>query len=133
MFLDKNAPESSLLLFLYRIHESPSAPMATHELDTKNSEDEKRSPTSEHHEIAGSESIDHSDANGDDALLLVGKERTAEFSEEYNLKLRRKLVSWWGVFSQCSLSLIPSKDLLIPPLCAAVYFTQFMCVYRAYS
>ncbi|KAE9410394.1 MFS general substrate transporter [Gymnopus androsaceus JB14] len=82
--------------------------MATHELDRKNSEDEKRSPTSEHHEIAGSESIDHSDANGDDALLLVGKERTAEFSEEYNLKLRRKL------------------DLLIPPLCAAVYFTQFM-------
>ena len=30
--------------------------------------------------------------DGDEALLLVGTERTAEFSEEYNLKLRRKLV-----------------------------------------
>ncbi|KAL6299108.1 MFS general substrate transporter [Sparassis latifolia] len=45
---------------------------------------------------------------GDEALKLVGKERTAEFSEEYNRKLRRKL------------------DLLIIPLCAAVYFTQFL-------
>ncbi|KAH8118442.1 MFS general substrate transporter [Phellopilus nigrolimitatus] len=45
---------------------------------------------------------------GDKALELVGEERTHEFSEEYNLKLRRKL------------------DLLIPPICAAVYFTQFL-------
>ncbi|KAI0347076.1 MFS general substrate transporter [Trametopsis cervina] len=45
---------------------------------------------------------------GDEALHLVGRERTAEFSEEYNKKLRRKL------------------DLIIPPLCAAVYFTQFL-------
>lgn len=29
---------------------------------------------------------------GDEALKLVGRERTAEFSEEYNRKLRRKLV-----------------------------------------
>ena len=28
----------------------------------------------------------------DEALKLVGQERTAEFSEEYNRKLRRKLV-----------------------------------------
>lgn len=28
----------------------------------------------------------------DEALKLVGRERTAEFSEEYNRKLRRKLV-----------------------------------------
>ncbi|KAE9388672.1 MFS general substrate transporter [Gymnopus androsaceus JB14] len=48
------------------------------------------------------------DTNADEALQLVGKERTAEFSEEFNRKLRRKL------------------DLLIPPLCAAVYFTQFL-------
>ncbi|KAF9269215.1 MFS general substrate transporter [Marasmius fiardii PR-910] len=46
--------------------------------------------------------------SGDEALKLVGTQRTAEFSEEYNLRLRRKL------------------DLLIPPLCAAVYFTQFL-------
>ncbi|KAM5532434.1 hypothetical protein V8D89_013928 [Ganoderma adspersum] len=46
--------------------------------------------------------------DADEALRLVGKERTAQFSEEYNKKLRRKL------------------DLIIPPLCAAVYFTQFL-------
>ncbi|KAF8165418.1 MFS general substrate transporter [Crassisporium funariophilum] len=51
-------------------------------------------------------SIDLKD--GDEALRLIGAERTAQFSEEYNRKLRRKL------------------DLLIPPLCAAVYFTQFL-------
>ncbi|KAK7056443.1 hypothetical protein VNI00_002998 [Paramarasmius palmivorus] len=45
---------------------------------------------------------------GDEALKLVGLERTADFSEEYNRKLRRKM------------------DLLIPPLCAAVYFSQFL-------
>lgn len=31
--------------------------------------------------------------DGDEALKLVGMERTAEFSEEFNRKLRRKLVS----------------------------------------
>ncbi|KAJ7179249.1 MFS general substrate transporter [Mycena filopes] len=46
--------------------------------------------------------------DGDEALRLVGTARTTQFSEEYNLKLRRKL------------------DRLIPPLCAAVYFTQFL-------
>ena len=30
---------------------------------------------------------------GDEALKLVGPERTEEFTEEYNAKLRRKLVS----------------------------------------
>ncbi|KAI0698935.1 MFS general substrate transporter [Cytidiella melzeri] len=45
---------------------------------------------------------------GDEALHLVGRERTAQFSEEYNRKLRKKL------------------DFIIPPLCAAVYFTQFL-------
>ncbi|KAI0321877.1 major facilitator superfamily domain-containing protein [Amylostereum chailletii] len=35
-------------------------------------------------------------------------EREAHFSEEYNLRLRKKLDRW------------------IPPLCAAVYFTQFL-------
>ena len=30
---------------------------------------------------------------GDEALHLVGAQRTTEFTEEYNLKLRRKLVS----------------------------------------
>ncbi|OBZ71804.1 Allantoate permease [Grifola frondosa] len=44
----------------------------------------------------------------DEALKLVGLERTAVFSEEYYAKLRRKL------------------DLTIPPLCAAVYCTQYL-------
>ncbi len=30
---------------------------------------------------------------GDEALKLVGRERTAQFSEEYDRRLRRKLVS----------------------------------------
>ncbi|KAF5346292.1 hypothetical protein D9758_011513 [Tetrapyrgos nigripes] len=49
-----------------------------------------------------------SSADGDEALKLVGKERTTQFTEEYNRRLRRKL------------------DFVIPPLCAAVYFTQFL-------
>jgi len=36
-----------------------------------------------------------SSVDGDEALRLVGRERTAQFSEEYNKKLRRKLVSIW--------------------------------------
>ncbi|KAH8118441.1 MFS general substrate transporter [Phellopilus nigrolimitatus] len=46
--------------------------------------------------------------DGDEALELVGTHRTVHFSEEFNNKVRRKL------------------DWTIPPLCAAVYFTQFL-------
>lgn len=35
-------------------------------------------------------SVDLND--GDEALRLIGAERTTQFSEEYNAKLRRKLV-----------------------------------------
>ncbi|KIK65345.1 hypothetical protein GYMLUDRAFT_347657 [Collybiopsis luxurians FD-317 M1] len=69
---------------------APASPVASEQLETV------------------TDSIDASDVFADEALRLVGKERTAEFSAEYNLKLRRKL------------------DMLIPPLCAAVYFTQFL-------
>ncbi|OCB91702.1 MFS general substrate transporter [Sanghuangporus baumii] len=51
-------------------------------------------------------SIDATD--GDEALELVGMRRTAQFSKEYNLRLRKKL------------------DWVIPPLSAAVYFTQYL-------
>ncbi|KAI0269278.1 MFS general substrate transporter [Gloeopeniophorella convolvens] len=61
----------------------------------------------EKHEASTTESIVDS-REGDEALKLVGRERQAHFSEEYNRRLRRKL-DWW-----------------IPPLCAAVYFTQFL-------
>ncbi|KAI0049609.1 MFS general substrate transporter [Auriscalpium vulgare] len=46
--------------------------------------------------------------DGDEALVLVGRDKQADFTDEYNRRLRRKL------------------DLWIPPLCAAVYFTQFL-------
>ncbi|KAI0301832.1 MFS general substrate transporter [Multifurca ochricompacta] len=46
--------------------------------------------------------------DGDEALKLVGRERQVHFSEEYNLRLRKKLDRW------------------IPPLSAAIYFTQFL-------
>ncbi|EIW61735.1 MFS general substrate transporter [Trametes versicolor FP-101664 SS1] len=69
--------------------------------------DEKRSRDEEKDGYDVTVSVTDS-VEGDEALKLVGRERTAEFSEEYNRKLRRKL------------------DLLIPPLCAAVYFTQFL-------
>ncbi|KAF9006454.1 MFS general substrate transporter [Cyathus striatus] len=75
--------------------------------DEKKRDDEKKSSAEESvKEVGDSFSVDLKD--GDEALRLIGAERTAEFSEEYNLRLRRKL------------------DLLIPPLCAAVYFTQFL-------
>jgi hypothetical protein len=38
------------------------------------------------------ETITINSVDGDEALRLVGTARTAQFSEEYNLKLRRKLV-----------------------------------------
>lgn len=51
--------------------------------------DEKR-------ELSGEDSFDEKlsvDLNdGDEALRLIGTERTNQFSEEYNAKLRRKLV-----------------------------------------
>ncbi|KAJ3767127.1 MFS general substrate transporter [Lentinula raphanica] len=92
---------------------TPEASMVDNEPGKKFEEipfDEKEFPTSPVSvEQLGSVSIEDSDsANVDEALQLVGKEQTAQFSDEFNRKLRRKL------------------DLLIPPLCAAVYFTQFL-------
>ena len=48
--------------------------------------DEKQAETLEIASITDS-------VEGDEALHLVGRERTAQFSEEYNKRLRRKLVS----------------------------------------
>ena len=74
-------------------------------------------------------SLDIDDA--DAALGLVGTKRTMQFSEEYNRKLRRKLVRVFFV-DRCGRSDFVRKDLTIPPLCAAVYFTQFMYVIPSY-
>ena len=74
-----------------------------------------------------SEVVESSD--GDEALRLVGRERTAQFSDEYNRKLRRKLVSGshdLPAFLTNSTQCVTEQDMIIPPLCAAVYFTQFL-------
>jgi MFS transporter, ACS family, DAL5 transporter family protein len=84
--------------------------------DTQSALDEKR-PASE----LSSEIYD-----GDEALQLVGAERTAQFSEEYNLKLRRKLVSSLGHPGDGYLYVCFRQDGVIIPICAAVYFTQFL-------
>ena len=70
-------------------------------------------------------SVDSKDA--DAALVLVGTHRTTQFSEEYNKKLRRKLVIMRKFLFLALLNIaITLKDFIIPPLCAAVYFTQFL-------
>ncbi|PPQ83745.1 hypothetical protein CVT24_007788 [Panaeolus cyanescens] len=65
-------------------------------------------PHSECSFVEKSVSVDSDFKDGDEALRHIGAERTAQFSEEYNLKLRKKI------------------DRLIPPLCAAVFFTQYL-------
>jgi hypothetical protein len=45
----------------------------------------------------GSDTIDLSE--GDEALQLVGTQRTSQFSDEYNRKLRRKLVRKYSTTS----------------------------------
>jgi hypothetical protein len=93
------------------------------------SETEKRSLDAEARDEKVADTVTINSVEGDEALRLVGTARTAQFSEEYNRKLRRKLV---GVFSSVwyfpSSSFRAVQDLLIIPLCAAVYFTQFLCV-----
>lgn len=42
-------------------------------------------------------------SQGDEALELVGRERTAQFSEEYNRKLLHKLVRRFSLSCLCSL------------------------------
>lgn len=54
-------------------------------VDEKRSQDEEKAGYDVTVSVADS-------VEGDEALKLVGRERTAEFSEEYNRKLRRKLV-----------------------------------------
>lgn len=77
---------------------------------------EKRPPSEVSYDLEG----------GDEALNLVGAQRTTDFTEEFNLKLRRKLVSDDNHSQSPSHSSTLRQDLLIPPICAAVYFTQFL-------
>ena len=68
-----------------------SAAQARKSVEKRNSTEKALSQDDEKVAYDGSASSTDS-ADGDEALQLVGKERTAEFSEEYNLRLRRKLV-----------------------------------------
>ena len=51
------------------------------------------SPVVDEKHVVDSDTASYVDTlEGDEALQLVGRERTAEFSEDYNRRLRRKLV-----------------------------------------
>jgi ACS family allantoate permease-like MFS transporter len=93
----------------------PGSTIDTEEKDASNIH-EKRPPSEVSYDLKG----------GDEALHLVGAQRTTEYTEEFNLKLRRKLVSDGNRFQSISQSFTFRQDLLIPPICAAVYFTQFL-------
>lgn len=66
----------------------------------------------------------------DEALKLVGLERTQVFSDEQYRKLRRKFVSSQLPLFLCNMLNI-YQDLTIPPLCALVYFTQYLYVFKS--
>ena len=53
---------------------------------------EKKVESVEVHEVEKLDSYTVDTSQGDEALQLVGVERKERFSDEYNLKLRRKLV-----------------------------------------
>ena len=93
--------------------------------------DEKPGPASTEDEKQVYESqtislVDSSD--GDEALKLVGREREVQFSDEYNRKLRNKLVGalFFSRGGRTTYRTLCTQDRIIPPLCAAVYFTQFL-------
>ena len=64
-------------------------------------EEEKKSSSSvDEKRVVDAEALSVDDTiHGDEALELVGRERTEQFSEEYNLRLRRKLVSHRHTFT----------------------------------
>jgi ACS family allantoate permease-like MFS transporter len=93
----------------------PGSIIDTEEKDASNLH-EKRPPSEVNYDLEG----------GDEALHLVGAQRTTDFTEEFNLKLRRKLVSDGNHSQSPSHPFTLRQDLLIPPICAAVYFTQFL-------
>ena len=87
--------------------------------------DKEEKDVSNHHEKRPPSEVNYDLEGGDEALHLVGAQRMTEYTEEFNLKLRRKLVSGSN-HSQSLLNFTLPQDLLIPPICAAVYFTQFL-------
>ena len=62
---------------------------------------------------------------GDEALRLVGTE-AHKFSEDYNRRLRNKLVRRVRAHYTILALLTDQQDKVIVPITAAVYFTQFL-------
>lgn len=87
--------------------------------DDKKSLDEKmqsRDEEKDAYDVAVSESeVPVEKAEGDEALKLVGRERTAQFTEEYNKKLRRKLVRFCFHIPTSDSALTRSAGLDHPP------------------
>lgn len=78
----------------------------------------------------GKEKADGNDANsfnptdGDEALRLIGVERTTEFTEEYNRKLRRKLVhSQFDCFRNMLTILLRSGSADSAYMCCRIFHT----------
>jgi ACS family allantoate permease-like MFS transporter len=83
-------------------------------------------------EKAVDEQTSFDQSHGDDALQLVGSQRTTQFSEAYYARLRRKLVSRDSLRAGNT----PHhyiQDWWIPPLAASVYFTQVCFLYLQLS
>lgn len=75
---------------------------------------EKQAVTSETASVVDS-------VDGDEALHLVGRERTSQFSEEYNKRLRRKLVRFTQASSDSGMVLKIAPGLRDPStLCSCV-------------
>ena len=98
-------------------------------LDDRSSDEKTRSRDEEKDALDATVTVSSADSGDEDeALKLVGKERAAQFSEEFNRKLRNKLVRRETLPSVRYVDLEPLcvQDRQIIPLCAAVYFTQFL-------
>lgn len=72
---------------------APTICSTTMSIDRESLEKVPASPVVDEKQAVDTETVSVLDSvHGDEALELVGHERTAEFSEEYNRRLRRKLV-----------------------------------------
>ena len=74
---------------------TPSSAVTSHLGDGPELDEKLGSPTDEK-QVDAQVSIEENFTDADEALELVGMRRTEHFSEEYNRKLRRKLVSHVG-------------------------------------
>ena len=78
---------------------SKPGPVKTLSLDMPSSQDKSsvkslaKEPENDEKDAGVATMTTYEESDVDEAMMLVGAERSAVFSEEYNAKLRRKLVS----------------------------------------